>query len=103
MKIDLNTIKSLKNNDGLTLKNMESVQYKSGYQVATEGQETASPEIAMQLIESYEGTCGVWYSEGTYYIDKSHRVATQKEALEVGRAHNQISILKWEDMSLIYC
>ena len=45
----------------------------------------------------------VWFSNGIYYVDKSHRVNTKREALEVGRTHNQISVLKWADMSLVYC
>lgn len=97
------TLKALKNNDGLTLKRFVSITYKSGWQVATEGKETKSARKAMQYIKEYEGNCGVWYSEGVYYIDKSHRVATKKEALEVGRACNQISVLGWRTMGLAYC
>ncbi len=97
------TLKALKNNDGLTLKRFVSITYKSGWQVATEGKETKSARKAMQYIKEYEGNCGVWYSEGVYYIDKSHRVATKREALEVGRACNQISVLGWRTMGLAYC
>lgn len=97
------TLKALKNNDGLTLKHFVSITYKSGWQVATEGKETKSARKAMQYIKEYDGNCGVWYSEGVYYIDKSHRVATKREALEVGRACNQISVLGWRTMGLAYC
>lgn len=97
------TLKALKNNDGLTLKRFVSITYKSGWQVATEGKETKSARKAMQYIKEYDGNCGVWYSEGVYYIDKSHRVATKREALEVGRAYNQISVLGWRTMGLAYC
>ncbi len=97
------TLKALKNNDGLTLKRFVSITYKSGWQVATEGKETKSARKAMHYIKEYEGNCGVWYSEGVYYIDKSHRVATKREALEVGRACNQISVLGWRTMGLAYC
>lgn len=97
------TLKALKNNDGLTLKRFVSITYKSGWQVATEGKETRSARKAMQYIKEYDGNCGVWYSEGVYYIDKSHRVATKREALEVGRACNQISVLGWQTMGLAYC
>lgn len=99
----LETLEGLKNNDGLTLKNSAPVTYKTGYQVATEGHETTDAAEAVKFIAAYGGNCGVWYSDGIYYIDKSHRVSTKREALEIGRAHNQISILKWSDMSLIYC
>lgn len=101
--INIRTLKKLANNDGLTLKNGKLITYKSGYQVATEGLETKDINEAMQIIRNYNGNCGVWYSEGIYYIDKSHRVSTKKEALEIGRRCNQISVLKWATMGLVYC
>ena len=101
--INIRTLAKLKNNDGLTLKNGKVITYKSGYQVATEGFETRDIVKAMQMIRKYEGNCGVWFSEGIYYIDKSHRVSTKREALEIGRRCNQISILKWATMGLVYC
>lgn len=101
--INTRTLRNLKNNDGLTLKRGKKISYKTGYQVATEGYETKSARKAMEYIKKYNGNAGVWYSNGVYYIDKSHRVDTKREALEVGRAHKQISVLKWADMSLIYC
>lgn len=101
--INIRTLKKLINNDGLTLKNGKVITYKSGWQVATEGKETADIQEAMQMIRTYKGDCGVWYSEGIYYIDKSHRVNTKREALAVGRACNQISILNWKTMGLAYC
>ena len=101
--INIRTLKKLANNDGLTLKNGKLITYKTGYQVATEGLETADIQEAMQMIRNYKGNCGVWFSEGIYYIDKSHRVSTKKEALEIGRRCNQISVLKWATMGLLYC
>lgn len=101
--INIRTLKKLANNDGLTLKNGKLITYKTGYQVATEGLETADIQEAMKMIRNYKGNCGVWFSEGIYYIDKSHRVSTKKEALEIGRRCNQISVLKWATMGLVYC
>ena len=101
--INIRTLKKLINNDGLTLKNGKVITYKSGWQVATEGKETENIQEAIQMIRAYKGDCGVWYSEGIYYIDKSHRVSTKREALAVGRACNQISILNWRTMGLAYC
>lgn len=103
MAINIRSILKLKNNDGLTLKNGSPITYKSGYQVATEGIETRSARTAMAQIKAWNGNAGVWYFDGIYYIDKSHRVATKREALAVGRAHKQISVLKWSNMSLVYC
>ena len=101
--INIRTLRKLANNDGLTLKKGKPITYKTGYQVATEGLETTDQKEAMAMIKTYGGNCGVWYSEGIYYIDKSHRVSTKREALAVGRACNQISVLRWSNMGLIYC
>ena len=101
--INIRTIIKLKNNDGLTLKKGKIITYKTGYQVATEGVECRSAAAAIFWVRYYKGDCGVWYSEGIYYIDKSHRVNTKREALEVGRACKQISVLRWKDMGLVYC
>lgn len=101
--INIRTILKLKENDGLTLKKGKMITYKTGYQVATEGIETTSPREAINAVKAYNGDCGVWFSEGIYYIDRSHRVNTKREALEVGRAHNQISVLCWKTMGLAYC
>lgn len=101
--INIRTLKKLQNDDGLTLKNGKIITYKTGYQVATEGVETTDIKEAMKAIKAYKGNCGVWYSNNIYYIDKSHRISTKKEAMNVGRKCNQISILKWKTMELVYC
>ena len=101
--INIRTLKGLTNNDGLTLKKGKRIVYKSGWQVATEGQETTDVREAMMMVRQYNGDCGVWYSEGIYYIDKSHRVATKREAMQMGRECNQISVLNWRTMGLAYC
>lgn len=101
--INIRTIKKLNNNDGLTLKKGKPIIYKSGYQVATQGIECYSARECINAVKQYNGDCGVWLENGIYYVDKSHRVSTKVKAIEVGKAHNQISILKWSDMSLIYC
>ena len=101
--INIRTLKKLTNNDGLTLKNGKVITYKTGYQVATEGYETKDQHQAMQMIRQYNGNCGVWFADGIYYIDKSKRVSTKREALMIGRQCNQISVLKWSTMGLVYC
>ena len=75
--INIRSILKLNNNDGLTLKAGKPITYKTGWQVATEGVECKTA--------------------------KSHRVNTKREALEVGKAHNQISVLGWRNMALAYC
>ena len=101
--INIRSIKKLQNNDGITLKNGKAITYKSGWQVATEGIEAKTAREAIEAVKAYSGNCGVWFADGIYYVDKSHRVNTKKEAMEVGRACNQISVLKWANMSLAYC
>ena len=101
--INIRSINKLQNNDGLTLKNGKPVVYKSGWQVATFGIETSNPREAMEAVKAYGGNCGIWFSDGIYYIDKSFRANTKREALEIGRNHNQISVLGWKNMSLAYC
>ena len=101
--INIRSIKNLKNNDGLTLKNGQRITYKTGWQVATEGVETTDAREAINAVKAYKGNCGVWFADGVYYIDKSKRVNTKREALAIGKAHNQISVLGWHNMSLAYC
>lgn len=101
--INIRSILKLAENDGMTLKNGNKITYKSGWQVATEGVECKTAREAINAVKAYNGNCGVWYSEGIYYVDKSKRVNTKREAMEIGRACNQISILKWANMSLAYC
>lgn len=101
--INIRTLRKITNNGGLTLKAGKPITYKSGWQVATEGVETTDIHEAMKMIKAFGGNCGIWLENGIYYIDKSKRVNTKREAMEIGRACNQISVLKWSDMSLAYC
>lgn len=101
--INIRTLRKIENNGGLTLKNGKPICYKSGWQVATEGVETANINEVIAYIKAYGGNCGLWLSDGIWYIDKSKRVNTKREAMEIGRACNQISVLKWSSMSLAYC
>ena len=96
-------ILNLKNNDGLTLKNNKPISYKTGWQVADYGIETRDAMEAVAAIEELGGNCGVWFSDGVYYIDHSFRVDTKHEALELGRKYNQISVYGWRRGNLAYC
>ena len=101
--INIPTIRKMENNGGLTLKKGKIVDYKTGYQVATHGIEVHSPEAAIKAVREMEGNCGIWLENGIYYIDFSFRVNTKHKALEIGRAHNQISIFCWKTKDLAYC
>ena len=101
--INIRSIRKLQDNDGLTLRNGKIIVYKSGWQVADFGKETTSAQEAIKFVREMKGNCGIWYSDGIYYIDHSFRVSTKKEALKIGRENNQISILSWRNFKLAYC
>ena len=101
--INIRTIKKLNNNDGITLKSGKVIEYKTGWQVAVYGVEVKTAREAIEAVKAYGGNCGVWFADGIYYIDKSFRVDTKKEALKIGREHNQISIFGWTRKNLAYC
>ena len=101
--INIRTIRKLINNDGITLKGGKVIEYKTGWQVAIYGVEVKTAKEAIEAVKAYGGNCGVWFADGIYYIDKSFRVDTKKEALRIGREHNQISIFGWSRKNLAYC
>ena len=101
--INIRPIKKLSNNGGLTLKNGRIITYKTGWKVATHGVEVKTAREAIEAVKAYGGNCGVWLENGIYYVDKSFRVDTKREALEIGRKHNQISIFGWARQNLAYC
>lgn len=102
-KVTIEDIRNLQDGEGLTLENGEPVIYFGGWQVATEGIETRDAAKAMKAVQFYGGTCGIWFADGIYYVDKSQRVETKEEALKIGRLHNQISIYGWANAELVYC
>ena len=100
--INIRTLRKIENNGGLTLKNGKPITYKSGWQVATEGVECRTAREAINAVKAFSGDCGIWLENETYFIDLSYRVSTKKEAIQIAKKCNQISILKWSDMSLHY-
>ena len=100
--INIRTIRKLKDSEGLTLKKGNRITYKSGYQVATHGVEVTTAEETISIVKACGGICGVWYSGGIYYIDYSKHTATKREAVALGKACNQQSILKWNNMALVW-
>ena len=101
--INIRSILKLAENDGMTLKYGKKINYKSGWQVATEGVECKTAREAINAVKAYAGNCGVWFADGIYYIDRSKRVQTKKQALEIGKACNQISVYGWARGNLAYC
>lgn len=101
--INIRTIRALANDDGITLKDGKKIAYRTGWQVADHGVEARTAEECMQAVKRYNGTCGVWFSDGIYYVDHSFRVNTKREAMTIGKQCNQISVLSWKTMKLAYC
>lgn len=101
--INVRTIRKLHNNDGLTLKNGRIITYKTGWQVADYGLEARTAEEAIKIVKQYGGNCGIWFSDGIYYIDHSFRISTKAQALKIGRQYSQISIWGWKTQKLAYC
>lgn len=101
--INIRTIRKIEENGGLTLKYGKPITYKTGWQVADYGIEAKSAEEAIKAVRQMGGNCGVWLENGVYYVDHSFRVNTKREAMEIGKAHNQISVLNWRTMGLAYC
>lgn len=101
--INIRSIKKLLDGEGLTLKEGKPIRYKTGWQVATDGITTTDPREAIKTVKAMNGNAGIWFENGIYYIDRSKRVNTKKEALEIGRACNQISVYGWRLGNLAYC
>lgn len=101
--INVRTIRKLQNDDGLTLKAGRIITYKTGWQVADYGLEARTAEEAIKIIKQYGGNCGIWFSDGIYYIDHSFRISTKAQALKIGRQYSQISIWGWKTQRLAYC
>lgn len=93
----------LEDGEGFTTKDFNFVSYKTGYQVAERGSSTTSVCEAQAMIEEMGGSCGVWFFNGVFYVDKCRRVSTKKAALAIGREHQQISIYGWARGALAYC
>ena len=101
--INIRTIRKIQESGGLTLKNGKVITYKSGWQVADHGVAVTTAEDCIKAVRAMGGNCGVWLENGVYYVDHSFRVDTKRQALEIGRLHNQISVLCWRTMGLAYC
>lgn len=104
--ITLATIKSIKRNGGATInKYGMRVSMKSGYQVSKQDLliipvdelDKYTLKELLKLLVKRGDYLGVWIDDGKAYIDISHRIATKKQAMIVGRELNQLTILRWRD------
>ena len=108
-RINVRTIRNIKNNEGLTLRNGKIVEYKTGWQVGITGIEVKTAEEVSRILHSEmgrKGNIGIWLSEGIYYIDISKRITTKQDAMKVGKIMNQQSIYGWRPRKagqLVWC
>lgn len=108
-RINVRTIRNIKNNEGLTLRNGKIVEYKTGWQVGILGGKCETPEEVSKFLHSplgRSGNIGIWLSEGIYYIDISLRISTKEKALKIGKLRNQQSIYGWAPRKkgqLVWC
>lgn len=108
----LNTLKQILNNGGATLnKQQKQVNYKRGYQVSKKDcyiLNIANTNEILQAVNNLQKTIaknefvGLWVDNGSVYIDISIKFYILKNALEYGKALNQISIFNWSTKTCIY-
>ena len=109
LRINVRTIRNIREGEGLTLRNGKIVEYKTGWQVGITGVTCKTPEEVSALLHSglgRKGNIGIWLNEGIYYIDASKRITTKKDALQVGKVMNQQSIFGWRPRKkgqLVWC
>lgn len=108
-RINVRTIRNIREGEGLTLRNGKIVEYKTGWQVGITGVTCKTPEEVSALLHSglgRKGNIGIWLSEGIYYIDVSKRITTKQNALQIGKVMNQQSIYGWRPRKkgqLVWC
>jgi hypothetical protein len=100
------TVKSIIRNGGATINSKgERVNLKSGYQVSkcdlliipvAELTKYIIKEMMTKLAARGE-YLGLWIDDGKVYVDISCRVATKRDAMQMGRDLNQLSVLRWRD------
>lgn len=99
----LETIRAEKS--GSTLCNYEPVHYAAGFQYSkTEngsGNSTADIMTAAAMIESFRGTCGIWYEGGYFYIETSYHELNREKAIAEARKYHQLSVYDWKNDSYI--
>lgn len=101
----------IKNNGATINAKGQIVTLKSGYQVSKKDLgRIAIADFTEQIINdiiSYglqRGEyAGFWIENGFIYVDISKRVATKKDALQIGRQYSQIAVWDWRKMTNLYC
>lgn len=99
-------------NGGATVgKNGEAVALRSGYQVSKQDVAViAVGDFKQEDVKNLVGMlskrgsyAGFWVDGGKVYCDISCRHSTKKDAIDAGKAYNQISVWGWKQQQAIYC
>lgn len=108
----LNTLKQILNNGGATLnKQQKQVNYKRGYQVSKKDCYILSIDhtnLILQAVNNLQKTIaknefvGLWVDQGLVYIDISIKFYNLQNAVDYGKALDQISIFDWANKTCIY-
>jgi len=97
----------LQDNKGGTIKNGKIVEYKEGYQVATQDSEEIEFNTIGRLL-LYVDICeldnfGAWYDRGSWWLDLSSlHIQSKRKALQVARKENQKAIYDWKNKKAIF-
>lgn len=105
-KINVRTLRNLKNGEGLTFRNGKIVVYATGWQVSVMDRfkcDTAEKAMeCLRFLSKFYRNTGIWFENGIYYVDCSERISTKKEAVRLGTEKAQISIYGWTKGVLVY-
>lgn len=94
-----------KNETGFTWKNYSPVSYENGYQYSitpnSSENNTADVAAAAAMVEQLNGTCGVWFYNGRWYVESSLYAEDLQTALQAAKAAEQLTIYDWKENAYI--
>lgn len=86
----------------------EDIAYNFGYQVSirdlrvVKARNLRKKDIMAMLKNISNGNLGIWIDKGLAYIDNSITLEHLDDAIQVGKAFNQISIWDWKRNEAVY-
>ena len=90
-----------KNETGFTWKNYSPVSYETGYQYSitpnSSANNTSDVSAAAAMVEQLNGTCGVWFYNGRWYVETSLYSKDLQTALKEAKAAEQLTIYDWKN------
>ncbi len=93
------------NNSGATLENYMPAKYETGYQYSitpnNAGNMYTDAAAAAVRISELKGSCGIWFSNGYFYIETSYHAESLEQAMTEAKAADQLTIYDWKNDSYI--